>query len=289
MKVAVIGAGLMGSAIADAVLNAGHDAVVFDRNPPKLETLLARGAKAAGSVTEAILATELVILVLPDARCVQEALFGEDATATALRGKRVLNASTTNALEIAEIALRIEENGGRLAEISIMVGPKEVRDKQAFYLLGCSEEDQEFWSGFILSIGQSLYRVGEVGDASKAEAPIVIASTFGILGAAYAASVALKLGLPSELTDGYAGFLMPGTEPLLSKMLSRNYENAYASVNSLIGVAKAAEGSAKALGFPSRIFEEAGNIFKDAAARGFGSMDGASIVEVILDPDSQQA
>jgi len=289
MKVSIIGAGLMGSAIADAVLNAGHDTVVFDRNPPKLEPLLERGAKVARSVREAILATELVILVLPDARCVQDALFGEDATAIALRGKRVLNASTTNALEISEIARRTEEHGGSLAEISIMVGPKDVRDKQAFYLLGCSENEQAFWSEFLLSIGQSFYRVGVVGDASKAEAPIVMASIFGILGAAYAASVALKLGLPSELTDGYANFLMPGTEPLLSKMLSRNYENAYASVNSLVGVANAAEGTAKALGLPGRIFEEAGNIFKDAAARGFGHMDGAAIVELMLKPDSKHA
>jgi len=68
----------------------------------------------------------------------------------------------------------------------------------------------------------------------------------------------------------------------------QNYENAYASVNSLIGVANAAEGTAKALGFPSRIFEEAGNIFKEAAARGFGSMDGASIIEIMLKPDSKQ-
>ena len=282
MKIAVIGTGLMGSAIADALLTAGHQLVAYDRDSDRCAKFSGKGGSPAASVAEAVQQSELAILVLPDAQCVEDALFSDEPTRKALNGKRILNASTTNAVEIVAIAKRVGELGGSLAEMTIMVGPDQVRAKESFFLLGCRTSEADDWTRIILSFGQSLHRVGEVGDASRAEAPIVFASALGIVTAAYAAAVALKLNLPKELTDGYAAFLPPGMDSLLPKMLTRSHENTFASVKSLVGVARAAEGTARALELPSAIFSDIAVLFDRAVAMGLANQDGSSLVEVLL-------
>lgn len=286
MKIAVLGTGLMGSAVAEAVLNAGHETLVYNRTAAKTQPLVALGAKAVATPAEAIQAADVSILVLPDGSSVSEVLLS-DAAKAALKGKKVLNASTTKPDDIIAIAKGVNENGGRMAEMSIMVGPDEVRSKHGYFYLGCAADEEAFWTEMILSFGQSLVRVGEVGDASMAEAPVVFASVFGIVTAAYAASVALKLNLPKELTDSYAGMIGPAGEYLIPKMLAREYDECFASVDSLIGVADAAAGSAKSLGFPGKVFEDMRSLFEEAAKRGYGAKDGSSVVEVLLDPEKR--
>ncbi|MCZ6644137.1 MAG: NAD(P)-binding domain-containing protein [Gammaproteobacteria bacterium] len=55
--VTVIGLGAMGSAIANAFLNAGHDVTVWNRGPEKTEPLRASGAQCADSPAEAVSAS----------------------------------------------------------------------------------------------------------------------------------------------------------------------------------------------------------------------------------------
>jgi 3-hydroxyisobutyrate dehydrogenase-like beta-hydroxyacid dehydrogenase len=53
MKIGFIGLGRMGAGMAGNLLKAGHDVTVYNRTPDKAEPLVAKGAKAAGSVSEA--------------------------------------------------------------------------------------------------------------------------------------------------------------------------------------------------------------------------------------------
>ena len=46
-NVSVIGLGLMGSALAEALLNAGHEVTVWNRTPAKAEPLTSKGASVA--------------------------------------------------------------------------------------------------------------------------------------------------------------------------------------------------------------------------------------------------
>jgi 3-hydroxyisobutyrate dehydrogenase len=285
MKIAVLGTGLMGSAVAEAVLNAGHETIVYNRTAAKTLPLVALGAKAVATPAEAIKAADVSILVLLDGASVREVLLS-DTTRAALKCKKVLNASTTSPDDIIAIGKEVSKYGGSLAEMSIMVGPNEMRGKQGYFYLGCAAVEEDSWTELLISFGKSLIRIGEVGDASKAEAPVVFASIFGIVTAAYAASVALKLNLPKEITDSYASMIGPAGEYLIPKMIAREYDECLASTSSLIGVADAASGTAKSLGFPVKVFEDMRSLFEEAAKRGYGAKDGSSIVEVLL--DSQQ-
>ncbi|MGW2205996.1 MULTISPECIES: NAD(P)-dependent oxidoreductase [unclassified Streptomyces] len=64
ISVTVVGLGSMGSALADAFVDAGHPTTVWNRTPSKAGPLVAKGAVHARTVEEAVAASRLVIACL---------------------------------------------------------------------------------------------------------------------------------------------------------------------------------------------------------------------------------
>ena len=88
--IAVIGAGIMGSAIATRLLERGHNVHVFDLDRAKLEKLAALDARPAASPAAAAGAASFVILSLNHADIVETAVFGADGVAQAARPEKLL-------------------------------------------------------------------------------------------------------------------------------------------------------------------------------------------------------
>jgi 3-hydroxyisobutyrate dehydrogenase-like beta-hydroxyacid dehydrogenase len=72
MKVAFIGLGRMGQAMASRVLGGGHDLVVYNRTREKCAELEKAGAKVAASMVEACKGREVVITMLTDDKALAE-------------------------------------------------------------------------------------------------------------------------------------------------------------------------------------------------------------------------
>jgi 2-hydroxy-3-oxopropionate reductase len=90
MQVAVIGVGVMGSAIAGRLLDTGASVSLYDRNPDKCAALVDRGAKAAASAEQASAAAAFVITSLNSADIVESAVFGPAGVAAAARPDMLL-------------------------------------------------------------------------------------------------------------------------------------------------------------------------------------------------------
>lgn len=283
MRVAVLGTGLMGTGFAEGLLNAGHEVIVYNRTKARTEGLVALGATAVDTPVEAFEKADASILVMIDGAAVRSTLL-EEATKASLHGKKILNASTTQIDEIVSLTKEVKALGCNLAEASILTGPEELRTKQSSFFLGCEESDKEFWMEVLGSVSPAVFYVGETGKATMAETPIVFSSAFGLITTAYAASVARKLNLPQEIVDTYAGMLGPMGEYMLPIMMNGDYDQVMASVDNNVTVAKTAENSAKALGFPSEVFAAMTSLLEEAAKRGYGQKDGSAVCEVILNP-----
>ena len=80
--IGLIGAGVMGSAIARRLLAAGFSLRVHDRNPPKLAALAAHGALPATTPAEAARGCPFVILSLNDAAGIRAVTFGAGGIAS---------------------------------------------------------------------------------------------------------------------------------------------------------------------------------------------------------------
>ena len=75
-RVAVVGVGIMGSAITRRLLECGHRVTVFDLDAAKLAGLVSAGAVAAPSAARATADSEFVITSLNSAAIVKAAVFG---------------------------------------------------------------------------------------------------------------------------------------------------------------------------------------------------------------------
>jgi 2-hydroxy-3-oxopropionate reductase len=89
-RVAVVGVGIMGNAIARRLLECGHDVAIFDLDRSKLEPLVALGARAPASAAEAARGATFAITSLNSAAIVRGAVFGAGGVAEGLSADALL-------------------------------------------------------------------------------------------------------------------------------------------------------------------------------------------------------
>ena len=94
MKLGFIGLGQMGAAMAANLVKAGHDVTVYNRTAAKAQALVAQGAHAAKTITEACRG-DIVFTMLADDHAVDEAVFGNNGIIASLaKGALHISCST---------------------------------------------------------------------------------------------------------------------------------------------------------------------------------------------------
>ena len=84
MKIGFIGLGHMGAGMAASLLKAGHEVSVYNRTRTKADKLVAQGAKAVASVSDAC-RSDAVITMLANDGAVESIVFGEAVLLTVFR------------------------------------------------------------------------------------------------------------------------------------------------------------------------------------------------------------
>lgn len=84
-QIALLGTGLMGAPIARNLARSDFPVTVWNRTAAKAASLAAEGIAIAASATDAVQGADLVIILLSDGPATNEALFGADGIAWAIR------------------------------------------------------------------------------------------------------------------------------------------------------------------------------------------------------------
>lgn len=112
-RVAIIGAGIMGSAIATRLIECGLAVQVFDLDTEKVAALTGKGATAAASVAAATEASDFVILSLNHASIVRAVVFGDKGVASAASPEKLLiDMSSIDPGETRTMAARLAAETG---------------------------------------------------------------------------------------------------------------------------------------------------------------------------------
>jgi 3-hydroxyisobutyrate dehydrogenase-like beta-hydroxyacid dehydrogenase len=124
-KITFLGAGLMGSALAEAAVQRGDHVVVWNRSETKARALEHFGVRTARTVPEAVEGADRVHLILADDAAVDGVL---EAAGDALKGQVVVDHSTTSPAGTAARATRLEVRGIAFLHAPVFMTPKMCRE-----------------------------------------------------------------------------------------------------------------------------------------------------------------
>src|SRR3954469_12499579 len=109
MKLGYVGVGKMGGPMAERLLAAGHELVVFDSRKEAIEPFVARGAKAAASVKALAGEVETVLVCLPSPEAVRSV--AEEVIAARGSVRAFVDLSTTGPRVEAQVAELLRKAG----------------------------------------------------------------------------------------------------------------------------------------------------------------------------------
>lgn len=161
--VTVLGLGAMGSALAGALIDTGHATTVWNRTPGRGADLVARGAIEAQSIRDAVAATPVVVACLYDHDSIHESL---DSVAADLRGRTLINLTTTTPQQARELAQWAVDHGADYLDGAIMATPPMIGSPAAVILYSGSRATFDRRRGMLDIWATSTYDGTDTGMAS---------------------------------------------------------------------------------------------------------------------------
>jgi 3-hydroxyisobutyrate dehydrogenase len=194
--IGVVGLGAMGSRIARRLGEAGHELVVWNRDPARAEALVAAGAVAAASPADVARRAEAVITMVADPRALIDVTEGPEGVVAGVgEGTTVIQMSTVGPESISRLESLLR--GDALLDSPVLGSVSEVEAGTLNLFVGGEPELVERWTPLLSTLGTILH-AGPVGagTAAKLVANTTLVGVIGVLGEALA--LAEGLGLSRE-------------------------------------------------------------------------------------------
>jgi 3-hydroxyisobutyrate dehydrogenase-like beta-hydroxyacid dehydrogenase len=162
VKLAFIGLGNMGSAIARNLLRAGHQVTAFNRTRAKAEALQPDGAQVAASPAEAARNAEVVMTMLADDRAVEEVVFGEGGIAEAMPSGAVhVSHSTISTAMARRLAAEHTRRGQHYLSAPVFGRPEAADAKKLVVVVAGPAAAVERCRPLFDAIGRQTFVLGE--------------------------------------------------------------------------------------------------------------------------------
>ena len=163
-KIAILGTGKMGSAIAARLSAAGVEVVLWNRTRSRAEALGL--GTVADTPAAAARGADIVVSSLTGPEAVLAAYLGPDGALSAGEGKHFVEMSTAGPDLVSNLAEHIRAAGGTLVDAPIMGAPPAVRAGEATILAGGADEDVAA-ANPVLSVLGTVRHVGPLGSAAR--------------------------------------------------------------------------------------------------------------------------
>ena len=189
MKVGFIGLGRMGAGMAARLLKAGHEVTVYNRTPAKAEALVARGAKAAGDVSDACRG-DAVITMLADDTAVESVVFGEGGILDRLPDGAIHVSSSTISVALSDrLAQEHAAAGQRYVAAPVFGRPDAAAAGELFVIAAGEPSAVEAAAPLFGAIGKKTFVVADRPSSAnlvKLSGNFLLASVIESLGEALA-------------------------------------------------------------------------------------------------------
>jgi 3-hydroxyisobutyrate dehydrogenase len=218
-SVAVLGTGLLGTAIATRLLEQGLNVHVWNRNPSRIIPLVEKGAIAISDLRRAADGQRVLITVLRDGSSTASVI----DTVGALQGSTVIPMGTMGVEESRKLAMQVVQQGGRYLEAPVL-------GSKPLVMAGGEAQVFEAQQPLLSHLCQEPLLVGPVG--SGAATKLALNQLIASLTHSFSLSLQLiqRAGVPVET---FMAILRPSAlyAPTFDKKLQRMLDHTYADPN----------------------------------------------------------
>lgn len=215
MKIAVLGLGRMGHAIAERLVQGGHDLTVWNRSEGKAGELVKRGATEAARPEDAVAPVEVVITSLANDQAVREVALSEDGLRSYVGSRAFVDSSTVSPALSAELGRTFES----FLALPVLGAPQAVLAGEATYLAGGPSSTRAALGPVLDSLGGHLRHYARPEMAASAKIAVNLMLLAGI--ATLAESV--TIGRAGGLSDDEVTELICGS-PMLAPGLKNRFQ-----------------------------------------------------------------
>jgi 3-hydroxyisobutyrate dehydrogenase-like beta-hydroxyacid dehydrogenase len=183
-RVALVGLGNMGQAVAERLLDAGYPLAVYNRTPERAEPLVARGARRLETAAGALRGNAVCLLSLADDDAVEAVTLGEGGVLDEPHRDSVLVDTSTISVAASEaLASRAAERGVRYLRAPFSGNPTAVRAGNAVLFVSGPRDTADEVEPLLRAIAPTVRYVGdgELARVLKLVLQVMIGGTVALL------------------------------------------------------------------------------------------------------------
>ncbi len=283
-----IGLGLMGSALARAVLAAGHRVTVWNRSAGKTAALVELGAEEARTFAEAVAASPVVLICI-DNYVSTRALLEPEGKAGHLAGRTVVSLTTGTPREAEELSAWVEAQGAQYLDGAILPGPDEIGTSGGEILLSGDARAWQVAGPLLTCLAGKVRHVGlRVGAAAALDFAWLTMSFMQFIGVAHAANICRVQGIDlQEFMELYPFDPAPADPDAYPPELARKIKDAdfnhpTATLQVWGEALSHIQEQARDAGIPSDIPDFIAGYFQRAVEMGLGQQEAIAIYKTLV-------
>jgi 3-hydroxyisobutyrate dehydrogenase len=282
-RMAVLGTGLMGSAMAEKLLAAGYPVVAYNRTRAKAEPLSKAGATVAHDPHQAIESADCTIVMLADNTAVRETLL-TPRSKRAVRGKTVIQMGTIGADESQSLQAEVFACGGDYLEAPVLGSTPEVESGELIVMVGGEPEQYDRWRELLTTFDPEPQFVGPVGSAAALK--LALNHLIGSLTTAFSLSLAivLKEAIPAETFMRClrrSALYAPTFDKKLPRMLERDFKEPHFPGRLMLKDMNLVAAEANRLGLQPFVLDGVRHALERAIDMGFGEDDYSAVFNAV--------
>jgi 3-hydroxyisobutyrate dehydrogenase len=229
-RVAVLGTGIMGAAMARRLIAAGQHTAVWDRSAAATASLAEAGARVGATAQDAVAGARVVITMLPTAEVVTSVMLGDGVAEALADGAVWAQMGTIGVSGTTEIARQLGQLRPDVlfvdAPVSGSRGPAE--SGQLLILASGPPAAEVILSPVFSAIGRKTVWLGAAGQGSRMKLAVNAYMSTLIEGVAEALELAGRLDIdPSQLAEAIEGG--PLDAPIVDAKLHKMQRGDYAA------------------------------------------------------------
>eukprot|EP00405_Crypthecodinium_cohnii_P019196 CAMPEP_0206466240 /NCGR_PEP_ID=MMETSP0324_2-20121206/28337_1 /ASSEMBLY_ACC=CAM_ASM_000836 /TAXON_ID=2866 /ORGANISM="Crypthecodinium cohnii, Strain Seligo" /LENGTH=289 /DNA_ID=CAMNT_0053939311 /DNA_START=86 /DNA_END=955 /DNA_ORIENTATION=+ len=279
-----LGMGIMGSAMANRLIDAGFDVTLWNRTKSRCDELAKKGAKVADTAQEVIEKCDIVFACTSDPESARKVVFGEQGVLAGISpGKKFVDMSTVDEETSKDIGAAIKAKGGLFVEAPVSGSKVPAINGQLVILTAGDESLKEEAQPCFDVMGKKTFFLGDVGAGARMKLVVNMVMAMNMEALSEGLALGSKAGLKG--TDVMA-VLEEGAlkSPMYSlkgpKVLEGDFAPHFPLKHQQKDVRLAIDLGQK-VGQPLPVASAANEVFKQALFAGHGDDDMSAVYAVV--------